>query len=104
MQMLKTAVRSLPMDTKAIVNNVTALALEAIQDSKTGAGDNPQQLGFEIDRVQLKKEAVMDSYFSREITKEDMKIMNRKYDGQMEELRRRQKEAELRQRENRDSG
>ena len=103
MQMLRTAIRSLPMDAKAIINNVTTLALEAILDGEIGTGDDPQRLDFEIARVQQKKEAVMDSYFSGEITKEDMQAMNRKYDSQMEDLRHRQKEAELRQRENRDS-
>ena len=103
MQMLKTAIRSLPMDTKAIVSNVTILVLEAIVDCGIGTGDNPKRLGLEIDRIQQKKEAVMDSCFSGEITKEDMQIMNRKYDRQREELRRRQKEAELRQWENRDA-
>lgn len=102
MQMLKTAIRSLPMDAKAIVNNVTALALEAIQDGEAGTSDDPQRLQFQIDRVQQKKEAVMDSYFSKEITKEDMQSMNWKYDRQITELRQRLNEADLRQRKNRD--
>ena len=103
MQMLKTAIRSLPMDTKAIINNVTALALEAIQEADISTGDDPRRLGFEIERVQQKKESVMDSYFSGEITKEDMQAMNRKYDSQIENLRQRKKGAELRQYENRDT-
>ena len=44
----------------------------------------------------------MDSYFSGEITKEDMLAMQQKYDGQMEELFRRQQEAELLTRERQD--
>ncbi|MBR2928780.1 MAG: recombinase family protein [Oscillospiraceae bacterium] len=103
MQMLKTAIRSLPIDEKAIIHNVTTLALEVIQDGETGTGDDPERLRFEMERVQRKKESVMDSYFSGEITKEDMQAMNRKYDGQIEELQRRQKEAEQRQQEHRDS-
>ena len=103
MQMLKMAIRSLPIDTNDIVNNVTALALEAILEGDRGIGDDPERLQFEIDRVQKKKEAVMDSYFSGEITKDDMQAMNRKYDGKIEELRQRQKDAKLRSQENRDS-
>lgn len=102
MQMLKTAIRSLPMDAKAIIRNVTALVLEAIQEVEIGIGDDPQRLGFEIEQVQQKKETVMDSYFSGEITKEDMQAMNRKYDDQIEDLRRRKEEAELRQDEKQD--
>ena len=103
MQMLKTAIRSLPMDTGAIINNVTALALDAILEGETGSGDDPQRLQIEINRVQQKKEAVMDSYFSGEISKEDMQTMNRKYDRQMEELHQRWKDVELRQKEKRDA-
>ena len=102
-QMLKTAIRNLPMDKVPIIDHVTALAMEAILSSESGSGDDPQRLGFEIERIQKKKEAVMDSCFSGEITKEDMQSMNRKYDSQMEDLRQRKKEAELRQREKRDS-
>ena len=103
MQMLKTAIRNLPIDRKSIINNVTALALEAIQAGEIGSTDDLQRLQFEIDRVHQKKEAVMDSYFSGEISKEDMQIMNRKYDRQIEDLYQRREEATLRQRENRDS-
>ena len=45
----------------------------------------------------------MDSYFSGEISKDDMQAMNRKYTKQLENLCQRQKEAELRQQEKRDS-
>ncbi len=103
MQMLKTAIRNLSMDTKAIVDHVTALVLEAMQEGTDRTSDDPQRLRFEIDRAQKKKEAVMDSYFSREITKDDMQTMNRKYDGQIEALWQRQREAELRQQEKQDS-
>jgi DNA invertase Pin-like site-specific DNA recombinase len=103
MQMLKTAIKSLSMDAEDIINHVTTLALRAIREGERGAGDDPRRLGFEIERVQQKKESVMDSYFSGEITKEDMQAINRKYDGQMEDLRRQKKEAELRRYENRDS-
>ena len=103
MQMLKTSIRSLTMDINSIVNNVTTVALEAIQEGESGMVDDPQRLQNEIDRIQKKKETMMDSYFSGEITNEDMQTMNRKYDGQIEELRRYQKEAELRQQEKRDA-
>ena len=93
MQMLKTAIRSLPMDVTAIIHAVTALVVEAILDSR--GGDTPQHLQSEISRIQQKKEAVLDSYFSEEITKEEMQAMKRNYDSQLEELRQRQREAKL---------
>ncbi len=94
MQMLKTALNALQMDRKAIVRNVTALALVAIQSGQQGAADTREHLQSEIRRILKKKEAVLDSYFSREISKEDMLLMNRNYNDHLEDLRKRQKEAE----------
>ncbi len=101
--MLKTALNALQLDREAIVRNVTALALDAIALGPQGAGDSPELLHSEIRRVQQKKEAVMDSYFSREISREDMVSMNRKYDDQMEILSRQLSDAEQRQQEKRDA-
>ena len=103
MEMLKTAIRSLSMDTAPIIRSVTALAADAIQAGEQGTEDAPMRLCREIERVQKKKAAVMDSYFSGDITKDDMRAMNKMYDRQAEELRRRQQEAALRQKEEPDS-
>ena len=92
-QMLKAAIQSLPVDFGSITKHVTALALDAIEMGNEV--EDPRRLEGERKRVRKKKEAAMDSYFSGEITKEDMLAMQQKYDGQMEELFRRQQEAEL---------
>jgi hypothetical protein len=39
----------------------------------------------------------MDSYFSGEISKEDMQAMNQRYDSQIKSLRQRQRKAEVQQ-------
>lgn len=102
LQMLKTAVRSLHLDTDAIVRNVTAIALESIREGQTGIEDDPIRLQTELERICRKKEAALDSCFSGEITKEDMQLLNRRYDRQLEVLRQRQQEARLRREEHRD--
>ena len=86
-QMLKTAIRSLPIDSDGIISAVTDLALEAIQAEKAMLKFHPQRIQKEIERVQQKKEAAMDSYFSREIKKEDMRTMIRKYEQELHVLR-----------------
>lgn len=86
MQMLKTSIKSLPLDRSAIIRNVTELAMNAIQTGEQNTSADPQRLQLEIDRMQQKKEAVMDSYFSGEITKMDMQTMNRKYEEQLASL------------------
>jgi hypothetical protein len=96
LQMLKEAVRSLQMDVAEIVGHVADLATEAIQDSETEIGDDPKKLGSEIERLEHKREAMMDSYFSGEISKEEMLAMKRKYDAKTADLVRRQQDAELR--------
>lgn len=96
MNMLKTAIRSLRIDAKPIISNVTALALEAIQAGESGATDAPERLQFEIARIQQKKESVMDSYFSGDISKEDMLAMKKRYETQEESFKERLKMREER--------
>lgn len=96
-QMLKTALLSLQINTKEVVRNVTVLALEAIQAGDTGIKDDPERLRYEIHRVLKKKEAVIDSYFSQEISREDMQDMKEKYESQIDVFRQRLSRAELRQ-------
>ena len=97
MQMLRTAIRSLPMDADAIVSSVTALTLEAIRSGGTDGSDDPGRLEREIRRIRQKKETVMDSYFSGDITKADLQAMKSRYEAQEEAMRLRLKEAQLRQ-------
>ena len=93
LQMLKTAILSLPMDTEALVRNVTELVLGAILTGQHGSWDDLQRLQRELDRVQQKKAAMMDAYFSGEITKEDMQTMKERYVRQLSDLRNRLKKA-----------
>ena len=99
--MLKLAVRSLSLDVKPIIENITALALDAIQAGERGVTDAPERLRFELDRLQQKKENVMDHYFSGDITKEDMLAMKRRYEDQEQSFRERLEKAEVRQQQGR---
>lgn len=102
MNMLKLAVRSLSLDVKPIVDNITALALDAIQAGENGT-DAPERLRFELERLQHKKEAVMDHYFSGDISKEDMQAMKRRYEDQEQSFRERLEKAETRQQQGNDT-
>lgn len=102
MQMLKTAIQSLPMDVDTVIRNVTELALEAILMGHTAARDDPHRLRQELDRVQQKKDTVMDAYFSKEISKEDMISFTEKYEQQLSGLRKRLEEAQKRKDTNQD--
>ena len=96
LQMLKTAIQCLPMDVDAVIHNVTELVLGAILTGKTAARDDPHKLRQKLERVKQKKEAMMDAYFSREISKEDMRSFTEKYDLQLSDLRKQLEEAQNR--------
>ena len=103
LEMLKTAIRSLPMDVDTVIHNVTELALGVILTGQTAVRDDPHRLQQEQERVQQKKEAVMDAYFSREISKEDMVSFTEKYEQHLSDLRKRLEEAQNRRATNQDS-
>ena len=94
MHMLKIAAQSLSMDTTEIIRNVTSLSLDAIRSTESSTDEKPDLLQFELERIQHKKEAVLDSYFSGDISKEDMLAMKKRYESQSESLKRRLEKAE----------
>ena len=65
------------MEARPIIDNVTALAMEAIHAGDSRNTDDPERLRFELDRLQQKKEAVLDHYFSGDISKDDMQSHER---------------------------
>lgn len=79
MQMLKTAIRSLPLDFDAIIRSVTELVPSVISTPEKASAALPE----EIRLLQKKKEAVLDSYFSGDISREDMLQMVKKYEVQI---------------------
>lgn len=103
MQILKTALGRLPMDFDAVVCNVTELALEVVLAGQPAARDNPDRLRQELDRIHQKRESVMDAWFSREISKEDMLSFTAKYEHRMNGLQKRLEEAQKRKDNKQDS-
>ncbi len=95
--MLKLAVRSLSMEARPIIDNVTALAMEAIHAGDSRNTDDPERLRFELERLQQKKEAVLDHYFSGDISKDDMQTMKERYENQIKSYRERLGKSETQQ-------
>ncbi|MDY3984191.1 recombinase family protein [Dysosmobacter sp.] len=86
MDILKQGIQSLQMDTDWIIHNVSALALEAIREGETESADSEEQLQYQIDQLTKKKEAVLDAFFSQTVTKEEMRLMNERYDQELAAL------------------
>ena len=71
---------------KWIMVLVSACAKEEIQRSEIVNGDSAEKLEYEIRQLTQKKESILDAFFSKDITKEEMRLMNERYDRQMAEL------------------
>jgi len=97
MHMLKTAIQSLTIDFKAVVSNISTLAIDALQIGEQSETEDRDRLCYEIARTKQKKEALMDSYFSGDVTKTDMQTMKLRYDQQIKILCDRIAEAKARQ-------
>ena len=89
LDILQQSLTTLRMDRDRIIQNVTALALEAIQMCEEGSTDRAEALEYEISQLKQKKADVLDAFFSKQITKEEMHLVNQRYDGELEDLQRR---------------
>ena len=87
--MLKTAIKNLNIDRRALIADTTALALGAILAGEGVTNDQPEFLCYEMDRIKRKKEILLDRFLEGEISKEDMQMMKCKYDSQLASLRER---------------
>ena len=98
LDILKQVIATLKVDRKWIIRNVTDIAMEAIQEGETDSTDSAERLEYEISQIMKKKEAVLDAFFSRSITKDEMRMMNERYDKELAELHSRMDAVKARQR------
>ena len=98
LDILKQVIATLKVDRKWIIRNVTDIAMEAIQEGETDSTDSAERLEYEISQIMKKKEAVLDAFFSRNITKDEMRMMNERYDKELSELNSRMDVVKARQR------
>ena len=86
MNILKSAIKSVQLDTKAVIIAVTKATLARIQEFEQGSGESAERLTFEISQIQKKKEDVLAAFFDKTITKEEMRMMNERFDRQSADL------------------
>lgn len=89
MDILRQSLATLRMDREGIIQNVTSLAFEAIRVSEEGTVDRIEELEYEIGQLNQKKTDVLDAFFSKQITKEEMQLVNQRYDRELEMLQKR---------------
>lgn len=81
MSVLKQSVLSLFVDNKAVIENITSIVAEVIRSSESSKQSNLGKLQKQMQDLTEKKKSVLDAFFSENITKEDMRMMNEKYDA-----------------------
>ena len=96
MDMLRQALRTLRLDAGGLVDSVTAIALEAIQTGEQSGGARRDALELQLEQLNQKREAALDAFLSRDITKEELRRMTTRYDREAAELRQRLARARTR--------
>ena len=89
MDMLKQSLSTIQMDKKWVIHNVVSIAMDAISNCESKDADSEEKLQYEMKEIKEKKQNVLDAFFSKNITKEDMRMMNERYDKQISELQER---------------
>lgn len=89
MDMLRQALRTLRLDSGGLIDSVTAIALEAIRAGEQSGGERRESLELRLEQLNRKREAALDAFFSRDITREEMRRMTGRYDREATELRER---------------
>nr|WP_275967566.1 recombinase zinc beta ribbon domain-containing protein [Pseudoflavonifractor phocaeensis] len=85
-EVLNTATGAVLTSHRWAAGQITACTKAEIQRSETTGEDNAEKLEYEIQQVKQKKEGILDAFFSKDITKEEMRWMNERYDCQLGEL------------------
>lgn len=93
MEVLKCTLKTLQMDRACILDTVTEAAAASINIGRQNKEKTVRELNNKIQYITKKKQDVLDAFFSKEITKEDMACLKERYNGQLEVLSR-QLEAE----------
>lgn len=86
MELLQMSLQSIQMDRNWLIENVTALALEGIQSDEWGRTDSREKLQSEIEQLKEKKLSMLDAFFGKSITREEMEMMNKRYDEKIASL------------------
>ena len=86
MEMVRQTIGTLHVDWEALAEPVLAAALEALQRAEQGEREDRSALELELERLRGKREAALDAFLSRDITRAEMRRMTERYDREAEQL------------------
>lgn len=81
MNILRQTISSLSIDKKAVIENITNIVTGVIRGKENSEQLNVEKMQKQMQELTEKKKSVLDAFFSQNITKEEMRMMNEKYDA-----------------------
>lgn len=84
--MLRQSLQSLQLDRSRIIHSVVMLAVKAILVDETGEIGSVKKLQDKIKGIIKKKEAALDAFLSKVVTKEEMRMMMKRYERMLKDL------------------
>lgn len=85
-EVLNVAISTVLDSSRWIVELITECGLTVIKHSGRVSSDSAEKLEYEIEQLRAKKECILDAFFSKDITKDEMRWMNERYDNQLVDL------------------
>ena len=83
LDMMKQIINALDLDRKRIIENLTAMAVEALRAVERESTNIAGKLEQEMKQLIKKKADVLDAFFSRSISEDEMLLLNQRYNGQI---------------------
>lgn len=86
LEMVRQSVRMLKLDAETVIHDIIRMVSASLQDSQDSSQLNLRHLKKELEQIETKKKGVLDAFFAKTISKDDMKLMNAEYSRQIIEV------------------
>ena len=85
-EMIRQSVKMLHLDTQTVFREITSIVLKVIEDSRQTSQLSAERMKQELSQIKEKKKHVLDAFFTKVISKDDMILINAEYDRRINEL------------------
>lgn len=85
-EMIRQSVKMLRLDTQAVFREITSIVLKVIEDSRQTSQLSAERMKQELSQIKEKKKHVLDAFFTKVISRNDMILINAEYDRRINEL------------------
>lgn len=86
MDILKRTVAMIPIDTDAVIENLTQILEAVLQENQVDQGSELRQLEQELEQAKEKKQRALEAFLDGTIPKEDFQFMNQRCDSRIAQI------------------